>query len=149
PTDNLGIPGGRIDASLTGGGSEVTDPITGRTREFSDEFKESWSIAFRQDFPSLKFSYGFRWSDGGPATAYRFNESSRRSRSDADASIFVETTAFYGLRIRVGVDDLLPAEFARTRLIYTGDRELTALRQVEQTHSTNGIQPFIRVSGKF
>jgi hypothetical protein len=149
PLDNLGIPGGRIDASLNGGGSEVTDPITGRTREFSDEFKENWSISYRQDIPSLKISYGFRWSDGGPATAYRFNESSRRSRDDADVSIFVETTAFFGLRIRAGIDDLLPADFARTRLIYTGDRELTPLRLVEQTHSTNGVQPFIRISGKF
>lgn len=149
PLDNLGIPGARIDASLASGSSEVFDPISGRAREFSDEFKKSWSISFRQDFPAAKLSYGFRWSDGGAGTAYRFNEASRRSREDADASIFVETSRWLGLRIRVGVDDLLSAEFARNRIIYVGDREQSAIRAIERTHSANGVQPYIRVSGKF
>jgi hypothetical protein len=148
PLEMVGLEGARLDTSLTGGGSEVTDPITGETREFSDEFKETWFIAFRHDFPAQKFSYGFRYGAGGPATAYRFNETSRRARVDADISAWVETTAFFGLRIRAGVDDIFPAEFARTRVFYTPDRSETAVG-VEQTHSTNGVQPFIRVSGKF
>jgi hypothetical protein len=149
PLDQFGLKGARIDTSLAAGGAEVTDPITGRTREFSDEFKENWTVSFRQDIPEWKMSYGFRYSDGGPGTAYRFNEASRRSREDADASIFIETTRWFGLRIRAGVDDLFPAEFARNRLIYVGDRELTPLRQIERMHSTNGVQPYIRISRKF
>ncbi|HEX5008571.1 MAG TPA: hypothetical protein VFV70_15760, partial [Hyphomonadaceae bacterium] len=82
------------------------------------------------------------------ATAYRFNETSRRSREDADISAWIETTAFFGLRIRAGVDDMFPAEYARTRVIYTPDRAGAPVR-IEQTHSTNGVQPFVRVSGKF
>ncbi|HEX5007656.1 MAG TPA: TonB-dependent receptor plug domain-containing protein, partial [Hyphomonadaceae bacterium] len=113
PLEIIGLAGARLDTSLSGGGSEVTDPVTGETREFSDEFKESWFISFRHDFPAQKFSYGFRYADGGPATAYRFNETSRRSREDADISAWIETTAFFGLRIRAGVDDMFPAEYAR------------------------------------
>lgn len=82
PLDNLGIPNARLDANLLIGGSEVTDPVTFETREFSDEFKESSSISSRQDFPAEKFSYG----EGEPSTAYRFNELSRRSRDDAALS---------------------------------------------------------------
>lgn len=148
PLEGIGLAGARLDASLTGGGSEVVDPVTGETREFSDEFKENWSIAYRHDLPAQKFSYGFRYADGGPGTAYRFNETSRRSREDADIGVWIETTAFFGLRIRAGLDDIYPAEYARTRVIYTPDRAGAPVR-VEQTHSTNGLQPFVRVSGKF
>jgi len=158
PLDNLGIKGARIDASLAAGGSEVTDPVTGDTREFSDEFKEAWSISYRQDFPEAKFSYGFRYSDGGGGTAYRHNEISKRSRDDADVSVFVETSRFFGLRIRAGIDDAVPAEFSRDRRIFgqdpanplaRPDRATGVYIRREKTHSTNGVQPFIRVSGKF
>ena len=148
PLEIIGLEGARVDASLSGGGSEVTDPVTGETREFSDEFKEQWFVGFRHDFPAQQFSYGFRYSEGGPSTAYRLNETSRRSREDADIGIWVETTAFFGLRIRAGIDDMFPAEFARTRVIYTPDRAGTPVR-IERTHSTNGVQPFVRLSGKF
>lgn len=158
PLEMIGLRGARLDTSLFGGGSEVTDPITGEIREFSDEFKENWSVAFRHDLPVRKFSYGFRYAEGGPATAYRYNETSRRIREDADISAWVETTAFFGLRIRAGVDDIFPAEFERTRLIYgvdpnnltaRADRATGVLSSAEKTHSTNGVQPFIRVSGQF
>ncbi len=148
PLDNLGWKGARIDASLSDGGTKVTDPVTGQTREFSDEFKGNWSIAFRQDVPEYKLSFGFRWSDGGSATAYRFNEESRRSRDDADASVFVETSHFLGLKIRLGVDDILPADFSRNRLIYAPNRS-GPLSRAERNWSTNGVQPYIRVTGKF
>lgn len=156
PMDNLGLKGARIDASFVGGGAEVTDPVTGVTREFSDEFKESWSLSFRQDFPEAKWSYGFRYSDGGGATAYRFNEISKRLRDDPDIGVFVETSRFFGLRIRAGVDDIVPAEYSRDRRIFTAatpggnpDRANGVFLRTEKTHSTNGVQPYIRVSGKF
>lgn len=149
PLDNLGVKGARIDASLSGGGQEVTDPVNGMTREFSDEFKESWAVAFRHDFPALKFSYGFRISDGGPGTAYRYNETSRRARDDADIGAWAETSAFWGLRIRAGVDDLMPADFSRMRIFYTPNRATEPSTGAEHTYSTNGVQPYVRVSGKF
>jgi hypothetical protein len=156
PMDNLGLKGARIDATFAGGGAEVTDPVTGVTREFSDEFKESWSLSYRQDFPEQKWSYGFRYSDGGGGTAYRFNEISKRNRDDADIGIFIETSRFFGLRIRAGVDDILPAYFSRDRRIFTAatpggnpDRANGVYLRQERTYSTNGVQPYIRVSGKF
>jgi hypothetical protein len=158
PLDNLGIKGARIDTNLAAGGSEVTDPVTGVTREFSDEFKETWSISYRQDFPDAKWSYGFRYSDGGGGTAYRHNEISKRMRDDADISMFVETSRFFGLRIRAGVDDALPADFSRDRRIFgqdtsdplaRPDRATGVYVRREKTNSSNGVQPFIRVSGTF
>lgn len=149
PLDNLGIPNARVDASLSGGGSKVTDPTTLRSREFSDEFKEEWNLSFRQDFPAWKFSYGFEFSDGGPATAYRYSEASRRSRDDPDFSMFVETTRFFGLRARAGLENGLSSDFSRTRLIYNGARGASTLNRTEQSHSSNGVQPFVRISGNF
>ncbi len=150
PLENLGLPGARIDFSIAGGGSEVTDPVTLQTREFSDEFKESVSLAFRHDLPEHKFSYGFSFNDGGPGTAYRFNELSRRSREDPDLSIWAETSVLIpGIRIRAGINDLFNAEYARNRIIYQTTRASSALNRVEQTHSSNGVQPFIRIFGKF
>jgi hypothetical protein len=149
PLDNLGIAGARLDLSLAAGGSEVIDPITMQPREFSDEFKENWSISYRQDFPQQKWSYGFRLNDGGPSTGYRLNETSRRSRDDMDFGAWAETSAFFGLRIRAGFDDLFAADFTRVRDIFTGLREITPLSRSENSHSSNGVQPYIRISGKF
>jgi hypothetical protein len=158
PMDNLGLRGARVDTFVSGGGSEVTDPVTGATREFSDEFVGTWSISYRQDFPEAKWSYGFRYSDGGGSTSYRHNEFSKRMRNDPDISVFVETTQFFGLRIRAGLDDMFPAEFTRDRRIFgqdpgnalaRPDRSTGVYTRNEIQHSTNGVQPYIRVSGKF
>lgn len=149
PLENVGLPGARLDASLSAGGAEVTDPVTFETREFSDEFKESFSVNFRHDLPEHKFSYGISVNGGGPGTAYRFNETSRRSRDDVDLSIWAETSAFLGLRIRAGVNDMFAADFSRTRTISQTTRASPILNRVEQTHSSNGLQPFVRIFGKF
>lgn len=150
PLEKLGLKGARLDASLNAGGSEVIDPVTGQVREFSDEFKESWTINFRHDLPEHKFAYGFRLNDAGPGTAYRFNELSRRDRHDKDFGIWVETTRWFGVRIRAGFDDLFAADYARTRVIYSpGDRRTGALNRIEQSHSSNGAQPYVRIVGKF
>ncbi len=149
PMENLGLPNARLDVSLSAGGAEVIDPVTGRPREFSDEFKENWSLNFRHDFPVAKWSYGVGLSGGGPGTAYRFNELSRRSRDDVNFNVWAETSAWYGLRIRAGFDDLLAGDFSRTRVIYSGLRELSPLDRIEESHSSNGVQPFVRVSGTF
>ena len=127
----------------------------------SQRIRRDWILhanAYRQDFPEAKWSYGFRYSDGGGGTAYRFNEISKRNRDDADVGIFIETSRFFGLRIRAGVDDFLPAEFSRDRRIFgqdtanplaRPDRATGVYVRREKTHSTNGVQPYIRVSGKF
>lgn len=149
PLEFLGLPGARIDTLLVGGGSEVSDPVTLQTREFSDEFKENFSISFRHDLPEQKLAYNISYNDGGPGTAYRFNEISRRSREDPDLSFWVETSAFFGIRIRAGVNDLFASDFARTRVISQTTRASSALNRIEQTHSSNGVQPYIRIFGKF
>lgn len=149
PLENLGLAGARLDASLAAGGAEVTDPVTFATREFSDEFKENFFVSFRHDLPEYKFSYGASVNGGGPGTAYRFNETSRRSRDDIDLSIWAETSAFFGLRIRGGVNDIFAADFSRTRTISQTTRASPILNRIEQTHSSNGLQPFIRIFGKF
>jgi hypothetical protein len=115
-------------------------------------------INYRQDFPAQKWSYGFRLNDGGASTAYRFNEISRRSRDDMGFEIWVETSRWLGLRIRAGIDDLFAPDFSRTRVIYgqdpnnpaaAPDRNTGVLRQIEQTHSSNGVRPYVKISGNF
>ena len=158
PLDDLGLNGARLDASLFGGGSEVTDPVTGETREFSDKVKENWSMTFRQDFPASQFSYVLRLSDSGPSTSYRFNELSRRSRETPDVVFYIETTRWFGLRLRAGIDHGVGDEYARHRLIYgldparptaPPDRSTGYLVRSEQQRSDNGVQLFFRLSGKF
>ncbi len=84
-----------------------------------------------------------------PGTAYRCQRNlpplARRCRSlDLGGDV-----CFLGLRIRAGVNDMFAADFSRTRTISQTTRASPILNRVEQTHSSNGLQPFVRIFGKF
>ncbi|MGD2133295.1 MAG: hypothetical protein PVI23_10915, partial [Maricaulaceae bacterium] len=96
PLERFGVEGGRLDIDLRSGSSTVVDPVTGESREFSDEFTDNWSTSFRQDLAAHEMSWGVSASGGGGATAFRLNETFRRQRVGTALGVFVETTRFFG-----------------------------------------------------
>jgi len=151
PLQSLGVPDGRLDAELNGGNSEVLDPVTGVVREFSDAFglNRNLRISFRQELPQYGFSYGLTFNESGGATSYRLRETSKRQRTGDDLSVFIETTEFFGLNIRAGVNDILETAFINTRAIYDAPRSSGNLALLQVNESRTGPWGFIRVNGKF
>jgi len=149
PLRRLGVQGGRLDIDLRSGNSEVTDPVTGDIREFSDEFNRNWNIRFRQDLRELGFSYGFSYGESGGGTSYRLKETFKRQRSVGDLSVFLETSKLYGLNVRLGYNDILKGSFTSNRVLYSGPRG-SSPQLLRQTSSTaNGPFAYIRVAGSF
>jgi hypothetical protein len=62
---------------------------------------------------------------------------------------FVESTRWFGLKMTLGIKDILDEQKLRTRTIYTGRRELSALRRTEITDVTRGRQFEFTVTGSF
>jgi hypothetical protein len=149
PLKPFGLTGARLDVELNSGSSEVVDPTTGVTREFSDEFNRNWSVEYRHDLPAQKLSYGFEFGESGGATAYRLRETFKRRLTGGNLRVFVETTRVPGLNIRVGVNDTLDPAFISYRAIYDGPRSTGNLVQFRQADARNGPMGFIRVSGSF
>lgn len=147
PTGRFGIRNGRLDIDLSSGNSEVLDPVTGLTREFSNEFNRQWELSFRQDFPAQQVSYGFRVSDSGGGTAFRLEETFKRQRTEGDFGVFVETTRFAGLNIRLGYFDIFDPAYVSNRVIYNGPRSTGVPVQWQESQSANGPFAFLRIAG--
>ena len=149
PTDRFGIRNGKLDLELTYSDSEVEDPLTGEKRNFSYEQPLYWYVEFRQDFPEAKWSWGFDFSKGSTDESWRTGEMVSFSRGYGDFDIYIETTKFLGLNIKVGVDNVFDPTFERTRTLYDGSRadQLIARQDVRQDQF--GPLYFIRFKDSF
>jgi hypothetical protein len=104
--DRLGLTNAQLEAYAETGDSSVTDPVTGRTRIFSDRRHEEWYVEFRQDFPDRQFSYGFDYYQGGEVELYFIDEVRTFENGAGDLDIFVETTRIPGVTVRLSVDNI-------------------------------------------
>jgi outer membrane receptor protein involved in Fe transport len=149
PLQRLGIPNSRLDLSLDSGNSEVVDPVTGETREFSNAFNRQWRIEYRQDLQSLGFSYGFSFGESGGGSAYRLKEIYKRQKTGGDLSVFVETTRFFGVNVRAGVNDIFDPAYVSNRSVYDAARSTGNLTLLQRAESRNGPIAYLRVKGSF
>ena len=87
--DQVGIEGGELRLDLSVKETNLTDPLTGQERDFSNNRRSAWSFDFEQDIPGTDIGYGF----GGEQEQYdptvRFNRLSWR-RNDIRSYAFVE-----------------------------------------------------------
>jgi hypothetical protein len=106
PLDSVGIKGGILKITADGRDSEVIDPITGQVRRINNDLTYRWNIDFRQDLPGLKLAWGGDYTEVGYSEAFRLNEGQRRSAGSGDLDLFVETTRFAGVTVRLGADNI-------------------------------------------
>jgi len=101
--------------------SEATDPLTGESRAQS-EIRESFvSVAFRQDLPGFSLAWGFDFERERLAPEYRFDRITRENDAD-DTELWIESTHFDGVKLRVFAANLFNAEEARDRTRFYPDR---------------------------
>lgn len=148
PLAGVGLNGARLDVSGRWQTSSVTDPLDGRSRRLSGERRFQGNIAFRQDLTAKQFAWGGDVSFFDEVPEFGLDERDVFQRG-VDVDAFVETRAIAGLRIRVGVENLLREGNDREREVFSGPRSNGVLSFTEVRDATNPRQYYIAVSGTF
>ncbi|NNE38829.1 MAG: TonB-dependent receptor, partial [Gammaproteobacteria bacterium] len=162
PLEWLGLTGARLDLFGRWQDTSVTDPVTGEKRVISDrtpparvmpldfntENKYAFSVDFRQDFQAQKFSWGWDIRERGEHPRFRANELDILDEG-LEFNTFIETTRWFGLKLRLDVENILNMSSTRDRIRYVGARELTPVRFREDQIRTRGFRFAFTVNGSF
>jgi hypothetical protein len=115
---------------------------------FRDENRYAYGVAFRQDFQEARIAWGFNVRARADRTRFLVNELDVYA-DGTELNVFVETTRWFGQKIRLSADNLLDFNFVRNRTIFTGERDLTPIARHELQDRTDGRRLLLTVSGSF
>ena len=160
PLDRLGITGARLDIEARLQDSRVTDPVTGADRVLSgegnvnkplslnNENQYAFAVDFRQDFEVARFAWGWNFRKRGNRFEFKVNELVEYE-DGVEANVFVETTRWLGLKIRLDGQNLADFDQLRDRLVFTGERDLSPLEVIEDRNRTDGVRIQLSLAGSF
>jgi hypothetical protein len=125
---NLSLP---VDAILDNGllelyyvykGSDFYDPRINDRRNIYNYIPHYLKVDLRQDVINYDFSWGLQYKHYYEKTRYYVDEVQTNEGNDRLSSLFIETTKFLKMKIRLEVKDVNVAIFTRTRNYYQTDR---------------------------
>ncbi len=112
------IPGARVTIDGYLSDSEVTDPVTGRSRVISETPESRIDIQFRQDLPDLRIAWGVSVFKQGEHQYYRFNEVDTNEEGPW-VDLFVETTALPNdMKLRLWAANITDGTINRERRFF-------------------------------
>ncbi len=156
PLAPVGLPDGELRLRGRVQESEVVDPVTGATRQFSRSNDWDFNVDYRQDLPALGLALGARYGRDALRRLYRVNESLEFGPAEGFLDLYVESTQFMGVTMRFQISNAADTAFIRRRFLYvdpaTGagrPRDLGPPDQIEER--IRRMRPFysFRVSGTF
>ena len=160
PLDSFGLEDAKLNFKTRWQDSTVVDPVTNQNRvlsikgtsgggvRFNDENKYAYSIDFRQDFREAQFSWGWDIIERAERFQFKVNELAIHNEG-VDINTFIETTRWFGIKMRLSAENVLNFEEQRVRTIFTQERDLSPLSSRQVRHRTRGAQIFFVVSGAF
>jgi outer membrane receptor protein involved in Fe transport len=170
PLSGLGIPNAELRLSGLVQQTRVTDPLTGKERSFSIPLErqgtpngsmalnggnKDWAyvVNFRQNLPALKSSWGVIMTQWAGRQEYRLAEAYDYVRKEPRLDLFVETTAFKPVTIRVSANNIFTSTETRTRSFYAGSRASGRISRSEVRQSDGAAEASrvigVQVSGRF
>ncbi len=133
--------------------TDVTDPLTGEQRRFSNERDWTYNVSYRQELPELKAAWGMSTQGMSDRLEFKLLEDISYDRPGSRLDIYAETTQFAGVTIRVSAANIFHPEETRVRTFYAGTRASDILLRTEerkQKGGPEGTQVFsVRISGTF
>jgi hypothetical protein len=141
------LPGGTFSVTGTWQDTEVTDPLTGRDRPFSDLQENQISADLRQDLQAAKVAWGAHYEASSMDTDFRLDEIHRFSQIHM-LNLFAETTWVANLKIRLELQSALDGVEQRDRRFYAPDRN-GALIARERGEFRPGHWWLLKVSSSF
>ena len=160
PLDRIGLTNGRLDIEARLQDSRVTDPVTDEDRVLSgeddvrkplslnNENRYAISVNFRQDFEVARFAWGWNLRKRGNRFEFKVDELVEHE-DGVEANVFVETTRWWGLKMRLDALNLADFHQLRYRDIYTGERDLSPLDTIEIRDRTDGVRVLLTLAGSF
>lgn len=122
PFDPVGWHNARFIATYDWQDSQVTDPVTGRHRELSNETPKEYRFEFRQELPSVKSSFGIDYYWQTTRTEYGLDEIIRRRRGDSGLRFKADTMVLGFAKLNFEVGNMLASGFKRERTVFVGSR---------------------------
>lgn len=160
PMDRIGLRAARLDVKGRLQDSTVTDPVTGEPRvlsakgghagpiTFQDDNRYALMLGFRQDFDAAQLAWGWNLETRGERPLFKVNELDLYDETH-NFDVFVETTRWLGLKIRLTGLNLLDIVEHRDRTLYSGGRGISPVDYVVDQELTNGRRILLTVSGTF
>lgn len=130
PLAKLGLEGGELKVDTMWQNSEVTDPLTGEKRRFSDQRPEKLNVNFRQDLPELNLTFGLGWFGGWRESYYQGTAIENLKLRDFFNS-FVEWKPDPGFTLRAELNNFDAYSFNIERRVYGGPRDVNPLSYIE------------------
>ena len=160
PLDAIGLSNARIDFKARWQDSTVVDPVTGSARVLSSEGghkgdivfrnENEWAFLadFRQDFEESRVAWGWDLSTRAERPLFKVDELDVYDE-ETEINVFVETTRWFGLKIRLTGLNILDILQSRNRTVYMGERQLSEVDFRELRDTTNGARILLTLSGTF
>jgi outer membrane receptor protein involved in Fe transport len=148
PLSRLHVPGGRIEARGDWVKSEVTDPTTGEKRRLSDQAGTQCNLAFVQDLPGGRWSYGAKYNCPVNVKVWRTSEVFR-FYIEEQFETFVEWKRSDRLTIRLDWQNMSARSVVRSREIYAGPRSIAPVARFEARDLPFDSWVYLRVRQAF
>lgn len=151
PLDDIGVKGAQLKFNGGWGGSRVNDPITGEERRVDNSGSYDWNLDFRQDLPELKLAWGGDYSASGDYPYYRLDEVQTFTYGPGDLDLFIETTYFDDLTVKLAADNLGVQETRLDRRFFSPNRFPGGAFSSRELQRLNNVTPTytLAVSGSF
>jgi len=158
----LGLTGARLDMKLRWQDSSVTDPVTGERRmlsgnsgfggtpyiDFRDENEYAFIADYRQDLEQARVAWGVNLGMRAQRPLYKVNELDVYDEG-ISVNAFVETTRWFGLKLRFLAENIPNLSQRRDRTSYAGIRNLSAVDFREISVGREGVRLTFLTSGSF
>jgi len=160
--DWLGLQNARLDVNARWQNSSVNDPITGSKRVltatilvdgnprsiFMNDNEYVLVIDFRHDIDDLRLAWGWDVTIEADLPVFKVNEFDNWHK-DPVANIFVETTRWFGVKVRFEFNNILDRTKDRERVFYAGQRDLSPVLRRQIQKRTDGREIGLSLSGSF
>ena len=160
PLDRLGLTEAKLDFKIRWQDATVTDPVTGADRVLSTtsrsqgpiifdvENEYAYELDYRQDLQAQRLAWGFSVKERGGQLQFKVNELEIYDEG-TEFRAFIETTRWFGIKIRIDAENLVDFADTRERRIFAGERDLTPLASRQFRDRTRGRRLQLSFSGSF
>jgi hypothetical protein len=146
--DPLGLSGVKVDWSTNLAASDLTDPLTGQSRETGGRELGGFWLGFRQDVPETDWAWGVSYGQSHHAPDYRLDQRASSTRDVGGADIYLVNKDILGVSATLTVRNLLDSGDRYQRIVYD-QRRGGPISYIEDRVRRSGPEVGLSLSNSF